>query len=170
MDMYTFRGKRNQRATWARHGRTTRHDRPCKCGRPSRCGRTYPVPRFRSESLPSPRAQLGWTRLIKETSIWSNGWSCDHLDQWVHLSGPSTATTVIPRPPWASLSEGGSSRHRGGSAAPPNLRADRNRLKLPTFNRIRSKDQERPSQEAVDYRADRTYENGPTRSTNLTYL
>jgi hypothetical protein len=67
-------------------------------------------------------------------------------------------------------------RHTGGPAgprgptAPPNCRADRNRLKLPTFNRLRSKDQERPSQEAVDHRADRTYENGPTRSTDLTYL
>jgi hypothetical protein len=103
MDRYTFRGKRNQCATRARHDRTTRHGRPC------RCGRTCPVPRLRSESHRSPRAQLEWTRLIKETSVWSNIWSCDQLDQWVHLSGRSTATTVIPRPSWASLSEGGSS-------------------------------------------------------------
>jgi hypothetical protein len=67
-------------------------------------------------------------------------------------------------------------RLRGGPAvpirptAPPNRRADRNRLKLKTFNRLRSKDQERPSQEAVDHRAGHTYENGPTRSTDLTYL
>jgi hypothetical protein len=39
-----------------------------------------------------------------------------------------------------------------------------------TLNHLRSKDQERPSQEAVDHRAGRTYENGPTRSTDLTYL
>jgi hypothetical protein len=43
------------------------------------------------------------------TSVWSNGWSCDHLDQWVHLYGRSTATTVIPRVSWASPSKGGSS-------------------------------------------------------------
>jgi hypothetical protein len=67
-------------------------------------------------------------------------------------------------------------RHRGGPAAPLNRRADRNQHKLPTFNRLRSKDQERPSREAVNHRAGRTsssgrtYENGPTRSTNLTYL
>jgi hypothetical protein len=67
------------------------------------------MPHLRSKLRPSPRAQLGRTRLIKETSVWSNGWSCDHLDQWVHLSGRSTATTIIPRPSWASLSEGGSS-------------------------------------------------------------
>jgi hypothetical protein len=76
---------------------------------PCRCGRKYPVPRLRSESRPSPHAQHGWTRLIKETSVWSNGWSYDYLDQWVHLFGRSTSTTIISRPSWASLSEGGSS-------------------------------------------------------------
>jgi hypothetical protein len=72
-------------------------------------------------------------------------------------------------------------RLRGGPtsprrlAAPPNRRADQNRLKLPTFNLLRSKDQGRPSQEAVHHRAGRTsssgrtYENGPTQSTSLTY-
>jgi hypothetical protein len=61
-------------------------------------------------------------------------------------------------------------RHRGGSAAPLNRHADRNRLKLPTFNRLRSKDQERPSRKVVGHRAGRTYENGPTCSTYLIYL
>jgi hypothetical protein len=73
-------------------------------------------------------------------------------------------------------------RQRGGPAAPkrldapPNGCADRNRHKIPTFNHLRSKDQERPSREAVDHRADRTsssgrtYENGPTRSIDLTCL
>jgi hypothetical protein len=73
-------------------------------------------------------------------------------------------------------------RHRGGSApprgpsTPPNRHADQNWLKLPTFNLLRSKDQEHPSQEVVDHRAvhtsssGRTYENGPTHSTDLTYL
>jgi hypothetical protein len=56
-----------------------------------------------------------------------------------------------------------------GPAAPPNHHADRNRHKLLTFNRLRSKDQERPSQEAVDHRAGRTYENRPTCSTDITY-
>jgi hypothetical protein len=96
-------GKWSQCATRDRHGRTTRHGRSCKCSQPCL------VPRPRSRTLPSPRAQLGWTRSIKETLVWSNGWSCDHLDQWVHLFGRSTATTVIPRASWASPSEGGSS-------------------------------------------------------------
>jgi hypothetical protein len=63
-----------------------------------------------------------------------------------------------------------------GPAAPPNRHTGKNRRKEPTLNRLRSKDQERPSQEAVDHRAGRaspsgrTYENGPTSSTDLTYL
>jgi hypothetical protein len=36
-------GKWNQRATRARHGRTTRHGRPCKCNWPGRCGRPCQV-------------------------------------------------------------------------------------------------------------------------------
>jgi hypothetical protein len=96
-------GKWSQHATRARHGRTTKH------GRPSRCGRTCLVPCLWPQTLPFPCAQLGWTRLIKETLVSSNRWCCDHLDQWVHLSGRSTVATVIPRPCWASPSEGGSS-------------------------------------------------------------
>jgi hypothetical protein len=76
---------------------------------PGRCGRPCPVPRPHSRTHRSPRAQLGWTRSIKEMPVWSNGRSCDHLDQWVHLSDRSTATTVIPRASWASPSEGASS-------------------------------------------------------------
>jgi hypothetical protein len=52
-------GKWNQRATRARHDRTTRHGWPCRCGRPGRCGRTCSVPRPRSQSSLSLRAQLG---------------------------------------------------------------------------------------------------------------
>jgi hypothetical protein len=59
---------------------------------------------------------------------------------------------------------------RGGPAAPPNRHTGQNQCKEPTLNRLRSKDQERPSQDAVDHRVGRTYENGPTCSTNLTYL
>jgi hypothetical protein len=65
---------------------------------------------------------------------------------------------------------------RGGLAAPPNRHTSQNQRKEPTLNRLRSKDQERPSQEAVDHRdgrtssSGRTYENGPTHSTDLTYL
>jgi hypothetical protein len=39
-----------------------------------------------------------------------------------------------------------------GSAAPPNRHTSQNRRKEPTLNRLRCKDQERPSQEAVDHR------------------
>jgi hypothetical protein len=65
--------------------------------------------------------------------------------------------------------------HRGGSAAPPNLHTNQNWCEALTLNRLRSKNQERPSQEAMDHRAGRTpwsartYENGPTHSTDLTY-
>jgi hypothetical protein len=97
MERYTFRGERNRHATRARHGR------PCQV-RPHLPRATTLVP-----ITLSPRTQLGWIRLIKETSVWLNHWSCDHLDQRVHLSIWSTATTVIPRPSWASLGEGGSS-------------------------------------------------------------
>jgi hypothetical protein len=51
---------------------------------------------------------------------------------------------------------------RGGLAAPrrpttpPNRHTGQNRRKEPTLNRLRSKDQERPSQEAVDHRAGHT--------------
>jgi hypothetical protein len=115
MDKYTVRGKGtnvpHKLGTAAPPGTTGPAGATGLAGAagPARCDRTCPVPRLRSESCTSPRAQLGWTRLIKETSIWLKGWSCDHLDQWVHLSGRSTATTIIPRPSWASLSEGGSS-------------------------------------------------------------
>jgi hypothetical protein len=50
-------------------------------------------------------------------------------------------------------------RLRGGPAAPrgpatpPNRHTGQNRRKEPTLNRLRSKDQERPSQEVVDHRA-----------------
>jgi hypothetical protein len=139
-------GKWNQCATRARHGRTTRHDRPCRCGRPGRCGgpcrcgRTCPVPRPQSQTLPSLRAQLGWMRLIKETSVSSNGWSCDHLDQWVHLSGRSTATTLIPRPSWVSPSEGSSSH--GLEAGLPHLEG---RPHLPTAIPAKTNARNRPS-------------------------
>jgi hypothetical protein len=65
---------------------------------------------------------------------------------------------------------------RGGPVAPPNRHTRQNRRKEPILNRLRSKDQERPSQEAVVHRAGHTpwsgctYENGPTPSTDLAYL
>jgi hypothetical protein len=66
--------------------------------------------------------------------------------------------------------------HRGGPTAPPHRRADRDRHKILTFNRLMCKVQECLSREAVDHRANRTsssghtYENGPTRSsTSLAY-
>jgi hypothetical protein len=43
-----------------------------------------------------------------------------------------------------------------GLAAPPNRHTGQNRRKKATLNRLRSKDQERPSREAVDHKAGRT--------------
>jgi hypothetical protein len=36
---------------------------------PARCSRTYPMARAWSNTPPLPCAQLGWTRLTKETPI-----------------------------------------------------------------------------------------------------
>jgi hypothetical protein len=47
-------------------------------------------------------------------------------------------------------------RHGGGPAAPIHSRAGRNRPKEPTYNHLRSSDQERLRREAVDHRAGRT--------------
>jgi hypothetical protein len=47
-------------------------------------------------------------------------------------------------------------RLRGGPAAPPNRHTGQNRHKELTLNLFRSKDQERPSQEAVDHSVGRT--------------
>jgi hypothetical protein len=49
-----------------------------------------------------------------------------------------------------------------GPAAHPSRRANQNRLKLPTFNHLRSKDHERPSREVLDHRAGRTSSSGRT--------
>jgi hypothetical protein len=108
MDRYTFRGE--EPTCHTSQARSHHQAWPAVQVRPAWQVRPHrPVPCLRSKSSPSPRAQLGWTRLIKETSAWSNGWSWDHLDQWVHLFSRSTATTIIPRPSWVSLSKGGSS-------------------------------------------------------------
>jgi hypothetical protein len=56
----------NQRATWARHGRTTWFGRPCRCGRPGRCGRPYLVTRAWSKAHPFPLATLVRTRFTEE--------------------------------------------------------------------------------------------------------
>jgi hypothetical protein len=97
MGKYTFRGQMGPTCH-------TSQARPTQQVRPA-----LPVPRPRSRTLPSPCAQLGWTRFTNEMSVWSNGWSYDHLDQWFHLSGRPITTTIIPRASWASPSEGGSS-------------------------------------------------------------
>jgi hypothetical protein len=47
-------------------------------------------------------------------------------------------------------------RHGGGPATPINSRARRNRPKEPTYNCLRSSDQERPSREAAHHRTGRT--------------
>jgi hypothetical protein len=74
--------------------------------------------------------------------------------------------------PWL---RGGSAAPRG-PIAPPNHHTGQYQCKEPTLNRLRSKDQECPSQEVVDHKAGRTSSSGctcdigPTRLTDLTYL
>jgi hypothetical protein len=177
MDRYTFRWKRNLHATWARHDRTTRHGRPCRCGRP--CQVWPQLPRATSlvwvTSLP---ACTTWMNKIDQGNVglieWMKLWSLGSMGPPVRLinrhNRHSKAILSVPE------RRRFITRHKGGPAAPrgpaalPNRRADRNQLKLPTFNHLWSKDQERPSQKAVDHRVGRTYENGPTCSTDLTYL
>jgi hypothetical protein len=59
MDRYTFGGGGtsvpHELGTTASPGTTG----PVGAAGPARCARTCPVPRLRSESRPSPRAQLG---------------------------------------------------------------------------------------------------------------
>jgi hypothetical protein len=92
-----------------------------------------------------------------------------------HNLHSKTILSIIERRRLITRHEVGPAAPRG-LAAPPNRHTSRNQPKEPTFNRLRSKDQERPSQQAVDHRAGRTsssgrtYENGPTLSTDLTYL
>jgi hypothetical protein len=183
MDRYTFRGKRNQRATQSNHGRTTSHGQPYRCGRPGRCGQPCQVwlhlPRATSSvPITSSPASTTWMNKIGQGNVglieWMKLWSLGSMGPplWPinHNNRHSKAIFSIPE------RRRFIPRHRGGPAAPPNRHADWNRLKLPTFNRLRSKDQECPSQEAVHHRvgrtssSGRTYENGPTRSIYLTYL
>jgi hypothetical protein len=113
----------------------------------------------------------------------------DRMDEVV-ITWINGSTSPANQPPQSSFQEhperhqrrrfiarlkGGPATPRG-PAAPPNCHTDQNRCKEPTLNRLRSKDQERPSREVVDHRASRTspsgrtYENGPTPSIDLTYL
>jgi hypothetical protein len=185
----THLGGRNQRATRARHGLTTRHDRPCRCGWPGRCSwpcqvrphllcSTSPV---QVKSFPTcttcmdkiDQGNVSLIEWMKLCSLGSMGPPLRLINR--HNCHSKTILSVTGRRQFIPQLRGGSAAPRG-LAAPPNRRADQNRLKLPTFNRLRRKDKERPSQEAVDHRAGcssssgRTCENGPTRSTDLTYL
>jgi hypothetical protein len=183
MDRYTFSGKRNQCATRARPRCTTRHGRPCWCGQPSQ---VWPhLPRATSPvwvtSLP---ACITWMNKIDQRNVslieWMKLWSLGSMGPPLrpinrHNRHSKAILSVLGRRCFIPRHWGGPAAPRG-LAAPPNRRADRNRLKSPTFNRLRSKDQERPNREAMGHRARRTsssgctYENGPTRSTDLTYL
>jgi hypothetical protein len=182
MDRYTFRG-RNQPATRARHGRTTMQGQPCWCDRP--CQVQPHLPRATSSvpitAFPACRTWMNEidqqnVRLIEWMKFWSLGLMGPPL--WPinrHSRHSKIILSVTWRRRFMPHLRGGPDAPRG-SAAPPNRHADQNRLKLPTFNCIRSKDQERPGQEAVDHRANRTsssghtIENGPTCSTDLTYI
>jgi hypothetical protein len=183
MDRYTFRGKRNQRATRARHGRTTKHGRPCRCGRPCQvrphlpyATSSVPIKSFPTWTTWMNNIDQGNVDLIKWMKLWSLGSMGPPLRPINHHNHHSKAILSVTK--WRRFI----SRLRGGPvaprglAAPPNRHTDQNRHKEPTLNRLRSKDQERPSQEAVDHRvgrtssSGRTYENVPTRSTDLTYL
>jgi hypothetical protein len=90
------------------------------------------------------RFYVGWIKRLRLEALGSMN---PHL----------TARTVIPRPILSVTKRRRFiPRLRGGPAAPLNRHTGQNRRKEPTLNRLRSKDQERRSQEAVDHRASRT--------------
>jgi hypothetical protein len=114
--------------------------------------------------------------LIEWMKLWSLGSIGPPLRPINHHNRNSKAILSVTK--WRRFIprlRGGPAAPRG-PAAPPNRHNDQNRRKELTLNRLRSKDQECPSQEAVDHRAGhtpwsgRTYENGTTLSTDLTYL
>jgi hypothetical protein len=138
--------------------------------------------------VPSPKHFLPHMHNLYERD-WSRKHWFDRMDEVVitWINGPplrpinhhnchsKTILSVTKRRRFIPRLRGGTTAPRG-SAAPFNRHTGQNRRKEPTLNRLRSKDQERPSQKVVDKRvsctpwSNRTYENGPTRSTDLTYL
>jgi hypothetical protein len=177
-------GKWNQRATRVRHDRTTRNGRPCRCGRPGRCGRPCQVrPHLPCATSPVPITPFPvcttWMNEIDQGNIglieWMKLWSLGSMGPPprpinCHNCHSKTILSVTGQRRFITRLGVGPAAPRG-PAAPPNRHTDRTDPQPP-----RSKDQERPSREAVDHRADRTpwsgciCENGPTRSTDLTYL
>jgi hypothetical protein len=170
-------GKWSQRATRARHGR------PCRCGRP--CQVRLHLPRATS-LVPNTSFPVctTWMNEIDQGNVglieWMKLWSLGLMGPPVrpinrHNCHSKSIMSVTKRRRFIPRLRGGPVAPRG-PAATPNCHTRQNRRKEPTLNRLRSKDQERPSQETVDHRADRipwsghTYENGPTPSTDLTYL
>jgi hypothetical protein len=87
------RRRPNQSATRLRHSRTTRHGEPCRCGRPCQV-RPHLPHATSSHPNTSFHACTTWMNENYQGNVGSIE-SCDHLDQWVHLSGRSTSTTVI---------------------------------------------------------------------------
>jgi hypothetical protein len=152
--------------------------RPTWQVRPALPGVAAPAPWHTSSPSHASLAGITWMNKIDQGNVgsieWMNLGSLRSMGPLVRLinchNRHSKAILSIPK------RRRFIPQHRGGPAAPPNRRADRNRHKLPTFNHLRSKDQERPSREAVDHRVDhtpsssRTYENWPTCSNDLTFL
>jgi hypothetical protein len=142
--------KWSQRATRARHGRTTRHDRPCRCGRSGRCGRPWQVrPILPGAAGPAPCHVLSLEHFLPRVhNLDERDLSrkrrfdrvCPPLQPINHYNRHSKSIlSVTKRRRFIP-------RLKGGSAAPPNRHIGQNRRKEPTLNRLRSKDQERPSQ------------------------
>jgi hypothetical protein len=150
--------------------------------RPALPGATAPAPCPSPVQVKSFPACTTWMNKIDQGNVglieWMKLWSLGSMGPPLrsinrHNCHSKTILSVPGRRWFIPRHRGGTAAPRG-PAAPPNRRADQNRLKLPTFNRLRSKDQECPIQGAVDHRADctsssgHTYEKGPMR--DLTYL
>jgi hypothetical protein len=159
----------NQRATRARHSRTTRHGQPCRCGRPCRCGWPCQVrphlPRGSClvQSTSSP-AGTTWMNEIDQGNVglikWMRSGSLGSMGPLVrpinHHNCHSKAILGIPERRWFIT------RHRVGPAAPPNRHTRRNRPMEQTLNHLRSNDLEHTRREAVNHRASRTPGSGRT--------
>jgi hypothetical protein len=183
MDRYTFRGEmeptcHKSQARPHHQARPTLQVRPAWQVRPALPRATSSVP---NTSFPACTTWMnkiyqGNVSLIKWMKLWSLGSMGPPL--WLINHHNCHSKSILSVTKWRRFSP----RLRGGPAAPrgpatpPNRHTGQNQHNELTLNHLRIKDQERPSQEAVDHRAGRTspsgrtYENGPTPSTDLTYL
>jgi hypothetical protein len=147
MDRYTFRGEMEPTCHTSQARRPYRCGRPCQerpalpCATSSVLNTCFPVCTTSMNEI-----YQGNVSLIKWIKLWSLGSMGPPLRMINrHDRHSKTILSVTERRRFIPLLRGGPTAPRG-LTAPPNSCADRNRLKLLTFNRLRRKDEEHPSQ------------------------